>query len=315
MRQYWDPEMLAAVESIFAAIGPGRFAVDDVASRRQYGQHQETSMQDGTGKDISGISIREVSTRAYDGAKLPLVVYLPDGPLPGSAILYLHGGGMIDGSRSMYEAFCMEYVAATGIPMVFPEYRLAPEHPDPTPVEDCFAALQWTAANLELLGAGADRVIIFGDSAGGGLAAGVTLLARDRGGPNVAAQLLAYPMLDDRTVSGDVIDEHQIWTYDDNVTGWHALLGERYGTDDVPIYAAPARAQDLTNLPRTYIDVGTIDIFREEAIDFAARLWQAGVSAELHVYPGAPHGFETFAPQARQSQDAISRRVAFLRSV
>lgn len=314
MRQYWDPELLAGVEAVFDAIGRGRYAVDDVASRREYGRRQEAVMQPGAIPGPAGVSVQEACATSYDGTEIPLVVYRPDGPLRGSVVVYLHGGGMIDGGRSMYEPYCMEYVAATGIPMVFPEYRLAPEHPDPAPVQDCFAALQWTAAHLKELNAG--RIMLFGDSAGGGLAAGVALLARDRGGPRLAAQLLAYPMLDDRTVGRGVpIDENQIWTYDDNVTGWHALLGDRYGTDDVSIYAAPARADDLTGLPRTYVDIGTIDIFRDEAIDYAARLWQAGVSAELHVYSGAPHGFETIAPQARVSKDAISRRVAFLRSV
>lgn len=316
MRQYWDPEMLVAVESVFDAIGKGRYDVDDVEARRQYSRRQEAAVPPVTAPEVVGVSIQEVSAPSYDGAGIPLVIYRPDRPLPGSVMVYLHGGGMIDGGRSMYEPYCMDYVAATGIPMVFPEYRLAPEYPDPTPVEDCLAAVRWTAAHLAALGADADRIIVVGDSAGGGLAAGVALLARDRGGPNLAAQLLVYPMLDDRTVGrGMSVDENQIWTYDDNVTGWHALLGDRYGTDDVPIYAAPARAQDLTGLPRTYIDIGTIDIFRDEAIDYAARLWRAGVSAELHVYPGAPHGFETIAPQARISKEAISRRVAFLRSV
>ncbi len=206
------------------------------------------------------------------------------------------------------------YVAQSGLPVVAPEYRLAPEHPDPTPVEDCYTALQWAAAHLDLLDA--DRLVIGGDSAGGGLTAGVALLARDRGGPSVDAQLLVYPMLDDRTAaSNSTLGDDLVWTYGDNATGWGALLGDRFGTDDVSPYAAPARAKDLSGLPRTFIDVGSVDVFRDEDVAYATRLWAAGVSAELHVYPGVPHAFETFAPESEVARRAVAARIDFLRSV
>ncbi|HNM93171.1 MAG TPA: alpha/beta hydrolase fold domain-containing protein, partial [Mycobacterium sp.] len=155
------------------------------------------------------------------------------------------------------------------------------------------------------------------DSAGGGLAAGVALLARDRGGPALALQLLIYPMLDDRTrtPSPELAPEFLTWNYEDNLTGWTALLGAAAGGDDVPVYAAPARAADLAGLPPAYLDVGDLDIFRDEDIDYARRLSAAGVATELHVHPGCPHAFEGLAPGADVSRRVIADRVRRLRSL
>jgi len=160
------------------------------------------------------------------------------------------------------------------------------------------------------------RLAVMGDSAGGGLAAGVCLLARDRGGPAIAQQILVYPMLDDRTsVPDPQLVPFLTWTYDDNVTGWRALLGESAGDGDVSPYAAPARATDLSGLPSTYIEVGELDIFRNEDISYARRLADAGVSTELHLYPGCPHAFEGLAPNAPVSQRAVASRVRRLCSL
>jgi acetyl esterase/lipase len=200
--------------------------------------------------------------------------------------------------------------------MLVVDYRIAPEHPDPTPVQDCYAALRWLAGNAATLGVGAARIAVMGDSAGGGLAAGVSLLARDRGGPAIAQQLLIYPMLDDRAHPPDSrLLPFLTWTYDDNITGWAALLGERAGTDGVSPYAAPAHATDLTGLPDTYIDVGDLDIFRDEDIAYAQRLADAGVATELHLHPGCPHAFETLARKADVSQRAIADRIRRLRTL
>jgi acetyl esterase/lipase len=235
-------------------------------------------------------------------------------------MLYVHGGGMIfamDDVGAVYDSVVREYVAASGVPALTVDYRVAPEHPDPTPVEDCYAALQWLVSRAEALGVDPARVAVCGDSAGGGLAAGVTLAARDRGGPAIALQMLIYPMLDDRNTQPDpqLPAELLVWTYDDNVTGWSALLGDRAGGDDVSVYAAPARATDLTGLPPTYIDTGDLDIFRDEDITFARRLSAAGVPTELHVHPGCPHGFETIVPDAAVSRRATADRVRRLREL
>jgi acetyl esterase/lipase len=216
----------------------------------------------------------------------------------------------------VYDLAVRDYVAKSGVPMLMVDYRIAPEHPHPVPVEDCYAALRWLADNAPTLGVDPGRIAVIGDSAGGGLAAGVSLLARDRGGPSIAQQLLIYPMLDDRPHRVDPqLAPFLTWSYDDNVTGWTALLGESVGGDAVSPYAAPARATDLTNLPATYLDVGDLDIFRDEDIVFARRLSDAGVPTELHLHPGCPHAFEALARNADVSQRAIADRIRRLRTL
>jgi acetyl esterase/lipase len=214
-----------------------------------------------------------------------------------------------------YDWVARYYVAGTGVPILTVDYRVAPEHPHPTPVEDCYAALMWLHDHADELGVDRTRLAVVGDSAGGGLAAGVSLIARDRGGPRLALQLLIYPMLDDRTrtQATELDPEYLGWSYDDNITGWDALLGVR--TTEIPQYAAPARAADLSGLPPTYIDTGDLDIFRAEDVAYAQRLAAAGVPTELHVYPGCPHGFETVAPDAEVSQRATANRMRRLRAL
>jgi acetyl esterase/lipase len=195
------------------------------------------------------------------------------------------------------------------------EYRLAPEHPDPAPVEDCYAGLVWTAKHAEELGIDPDRILIAGGSAGGGLAAGTALLARDRGFPTLTHQVLICPMLDDRleTPSSRMLDGEGMWDRNDNLFGWTALLGDRQGGGDVSIYAAPARATDLSGLPRSYVDVGTVESFRDEAITYAQRLAQAGVNVDLHLWGGGFHGSDLMAPHAAISRASQAARDEFLR--
>jgi len=176
------------------------------------------------------------------------------------------------------------YVSTSGVPMLSVEYRYAPEHPGLTPVEDSYVALRWLADHSAELGVEPGRIAVMGDSAGGGIAAGLALLARDLGGPSIAQQILVYPMLDDRTTIPDPeLVRFAGWTYEDNLTGWSALLGEALGGPNVSAYAAPARMADGANLPPIYIEVGELDIFRNECIEFARRTSLAGVSTELHV--------------------------------
>src|ERR1700744_2400229 len=189
------------------------------------------------------------------------------------------------------------YLGGSGVPLMAVDYRLAPAHPPPVPVEDCYAALVWLAEHAAELGADPARIGIMGDSAGGGLAAATPRVAHERGGPALTRQILIYPMLDDRTTVPDPeLAGLATWNYDDNITGWTALLGDRAGGPDVPWSAAPARAispADLAGLPPAYIEVGELDIFRAEDAAYAAALSAAGVSAEFHLHPGCPHGFET----------------------
>lgn len=226
--------------------------------------------------------------------------------------VYTHGGGMILGTIEQYSPIIAGYVADSGVPLFAPEYRLAPEHPHPIPVEDSYAGLVWAWDHLDELGGGdRDRFFVMGDSAGGNLAAGLALLARDRKGPRLAKQVLIYPMLDDRTVEADpAIAPFLIWTVEDNITGWTALLGEAAGAiEPASIYAVPGRAEDLSGLPPAFIDVGTLDIFRDEDVHYALRLLHAGVQTELHLYPGVPHGFELIAPDITVVGEALANRV------
>jgi acetyl esterase/lipase len=236
---------------------------------------------------------------------------------PGPGILYLHGGGMIFGNRFGGVGAYLPLVATHGAVVVAIDYRLAPEHPDPIPVEDCFAALGWTATHAGDLGIDPDRLIVAGQSAGAGLAAGVTLLARARGGPAIAGQVLISPMLDDRndTVSARQIDGIGVWDRTSNATGWKALLGDRVGGEEVADAAAPGRAADLAGLPSAFLSVGSAEVFRDETVTYASRIWAVGGVAELHVWPGAFHGFENFAPAARISTDAAAARDAWLQRV
>ena len=257
---------------------------------------------------------RDFSVHSHDGKDILLRLFHKRGSQPGSAALYVHGGGMLLGSVDVYDEILRRYVSASGVPLLAVDYRLPPEHPYPTPVEDCYAALRWLGERAQELGVDPTRIATMGDSAGGGLAAATALVARDRRGPTIARQILVYPMLDDRNTTLDPeIAPFLTWSWDDNVTGWRALLGERAGKDGVDAYAAPARATDLSGLPPTYLEVGQLDIFRDEGVAYAQRL-QAQVETELHVHPGVPHGFELFAPEADVSRRAIADRVRVLRS-
>lgn len=266
---------------------------------------------------VSGITVEEYSVTVDNGTTVQLYFYRRgDTDQPGSAVLYLHGGGMIIGWHRAHDALVRAYVATSGVPMLAVDYRLAPEHRHPVPVEDCYAGLVWLAEHAANLGIDPTRIAVMGDSAGGCLAAGVALLARDRGGPALTQQLLIFPMLDDRNVEPDPqLLPFLTWTYDDNVTGWGALLGEKAGSAEVSPYAAPARAQNLSGLPAAYIDVGDLDIFRDEDLLHARRLMAAGVPTEFHLHPGCPHLFEALAPAADVSRRAIGDRVRRLKSV
>jgi acetyl esterase/lipase len=212
------------------------------------------------------------------------------GPLP--CVYSIHGGGYIAGTYAGDDQRFDTWCPRLGYVGVSVEYRLAPETPFPGPLEDCYAGLTWTLANAGELDIDPARIGILGFSAGGGLAAGLALLCRDRGEIPVAFQQLIYPMIDDRMITPSSHWEVPIWNRAANEVGWRAYLGDLYGTDHVPAYAAAARATDLSGLPPTFLAVGALDGFCDEDIEYTQRLNQAGVPVELHVYPGAPHGFD-----------------------
>jgi triacylglycerol lipase len=223
-----------------------------------------------------------------------------EGALP--CILHIHGGGFILGSATEMQGPHLALTAALGCAIVSVDYRLAPEAPFLGSVEDCYAALAWLNAHPDLAAVDASRIGVMGESAGGGLAAALALLARDRSEHRLAFQHLIYPMLDDRTSCVGAADLHPfagefVWPHANNRFGWRALLGAEPGGDDVSPYAAPARATDLAGLPPTYIATGALDLFVDEDLDYGRRLMRAGVPVEMHVYPGAFHAFD-FVPDA-----------------
>ena len=232
-------------------------------------------------------------------------VYRPnDQPSKLPALLWIHGGGYVMGDIEQDDRLMKQLVKRIGCVAASVDYRLAPEHPFPAPVEDCYAALKWLFAQAGELGVEPSRIAIGGASGGGGLTAGLALLARDRGEVPVAFQLLIYPMIDDRNVTpaSYAITDPRMWHRESNRLGWKAYLGRDGGEAGVSPYAAASRATDLTNLPPAYIPVGALDLFVDENIEYAQRLIQAGVPTELHVYPGAFHGFDLFAPSAKVSK-------------
>ena len=250
------------------------------------------------------------------GPEVALLICRPaDVSAPTPALYWIHGGGMVLGTYRDNLDRVLDLAGPVGAAVVSVEYRRAPEAPHPGPVEDCYAGLVWLAEHADELGVDRNRIVVAGGSAGGGLAAAVALLSRDRRGPALAGQLLGCPMIDDRN---DTPSAHQMaglpmWNRSANEVGWTALLGERRGTAEVSPYAAPARADDLSGLPPAYIDVGSTDTFRDEDVDYANRIWRAGGVAELHVWPGGYHGFEQIAPLAGISQAAGAARSDWLR--
>ncbi|MCE2526860.1 MAG: alpha/beta hydrolase [Actinomycetia bacterium] len=256
--------------------------------------------------DVPGVDVENHWAPGPPGEPDVMVrVYTPsDLKAPAPGFYWMHGGGMVIGYASMEDPAHKATAAEMGCVVASVEYRLAPEHPHPAPIEDCYAGLKWFADNAESLGVDRDRIAIGGGSAGGGLAAALALLARDRGEIDIISQQLIYPMLDDRSIThaSHYVQHPKVWNRKCNLAGWGALLGESRGSDDVSLYASPARAQDLSGLPPAFIIVGELDLFVDEDVDYAMRLIQAGVPTELHVFPGAFHGSELMLPNAETSR-------------
>ncbi|MGW4533050.1 alpha/beta hydrolase [Nocardia sp. NPDC004340] len=269
------------------------------------------------------IGTREVETHqavatAPDGASIPVTVLVPasaTGALP--CVYWMHGGGMIMGDRYSQLDIPLEWLDAIGVVVVTVDYRLAPEHSGTIPVEDCYHGLRWIAEHADELGIDPQRIVVAGTSAGGGLAAGVTLMARDLGGPAVFAQILSCPMLDhDNTTTSSLqySGEPAVWTRETNAFAWRAVLAD-LPTDSIPAYISPTRATDLSGLPPTYIDAGSAEVFRDEDVDYATRIWATGGQAELHVWAGGCHGFDSLFPHSDLARSARRTRTAWLTRV
>jgi acetyl esterase/lipase len=248
----------------------------------------------------------QVRVRLYRPADQP-------GQLP--CLYWIHGGGHVLGQIEQDDLMMEHIVEAVGCAAVSVEWRRPPEHPFPAPMDDCYAGLKWAHANAAELGLDPGRIAVGGASSGGGSAAGLALLARDRGEVPVCFQLLVYPMLDDRNVTPAslAVTEPKVWNRQSNLIGWQSYVGDAVGTDRVSPYAAPTRADSLAGLPPAYLPVGDLDLFIDEDIEYAQRLQQADVPAELHVYPGGIHGFDLLAPASRLAQRFVRDRDEALR--
>ncbi|GHF52945.1 acetyl esterase/lipase [Amycolatopsis bartoniae] len=312
----FDPELAAALVTVQEQRGPQVLDVESLPAVRAARAQDYLTVEELT---LGGrYAVAERAVPGLAGAPdVPLLVCRPTGvAAPAGALYVIHGGGMILGSyRSREIGAVLADVEELGLVLVAVDYRLAPENPFPAGLNDCYAGLLWTVEHAGELGFDPARVVVAGGSAGGGLAAGVALRARDEGGPALLGQLLQYPMLDDRndTCSARQMAGLGVWDRTANEFGWTALLGAARGGPDVSPYAAPARATDLSGLPPAYLDAGSAETFRDEDVAYATRLWQAGGEAELHVWPGGFHGFDLLAPQATLSRIAREQRVSWLR--
>jgi acetyl esterase/lipase len=320
----FDPEFAKVFEPLLPALAAqGRPAVHDVQTRRATSKQVVAALvaHIPLSPDIE-ITVHHV--KAQDGYLITVHEYrnkTAASSTPTSAVVHAHGGGMILADVETFKNVVAFQVEQTGVPFFSVDYRLAPEVSGTSLVDDCYAVLVWLSQNANRFNVDPARIAVAGESAGGGIAAGVALKARDEGlSPPLAKQILIYPMLDDRNNKPIKALEalHPVWGVDDNITGWTALLGkDKAGVPDadVPEYAAPARAKSVKGLPPTYIDVGTLDIFREEDLLYASRIAAENIEVELHLYPGLPHGFELIAFQSGIVQQAFRNRAKALLSI
>ena len=297
-----DPELAEALKAI--PMGPaGVFDVSDLEGTRA-GVRAFAEAIAAQIPDEPSVSVEEVEVPRPDGSTLAIRLLRPTtetGPLP--VLLWFHGGGQVLGYAAQDDPILKHLVLEVGAIAASVDYRLAPEAPAPAAAEDGLLAYRWLHGQANALGIDAGRIALAGQSGGAGIAAATALMIRDQGGPAPLFQALNYPMLDDRntTASSHQITDIGIWDRATNLLAWSSILGDRAGTDDVSPYCAPARATDLAGLPPTFLAVGELDAFRDEDLDYATRLLAAGVPVELHLYPGAFHAWDLFAPEAAVS--------------
>lgn len=293
--------LIAMVPLMPGGLAAARIPRDDIPARRAANRASDAHLNRRFGM-ASGVRWADEDTDG-PGGRMRMRVYTPATP-PVGTLLYLHGGGLVLGTIDGYAARCAAWAAGTGFEVVVPEYRLAPEHPYPAAIDDAEAALRWCQARAR------GPVGIAGDSAGGGLAAALTLRNRQARIVPLAFSVLVYPMLDDRTTGPDdrYASPFVSWSYADNLVSWRAYLGE--GTPHAD--TSPARANDLSGLPPTYVDTGTLDIFHDEDVAYARRLVASGVQVEAHIWNGAPHGFDVIAPRSSLGRCAWTARFAFV---
>jgi len=299
-----DPELKGPVKTMLTQMPPTNF--NNLPAARAASKQMMAVMKTQM-PVIPGVITEDRTIPGPKGAlNVNVRIYRPEkqaGVLP--ALLWIHGGGYMLGDIDQEDVTSKQFTLAANCVVVSVEYRLAPEHPYPAPLEDCYAALKWLANHAGELKADKSRIAIGGASAGGGLAAGLAILARDRAEIPVMFQLLIYPMINDCNIapaSGSLPDA-LFWTRESNLMGWRAYLGCEPGGKDVSCYASAFRVSNLDGLPAAYIAVGDIDLFAQEDVHYAQRLIAANIPTELHVYPGGCHAFDMLVPNAD-----ISRR-------
>ncbi|MEU9244999.1 alpha/beta hydrolase [Streptomyces sp. NPDC048385] len=304
-----DASSKQALLALHQELPGGLNRIPDLARRREIAacldQRHRTAFSD-------RLSVEDVTITAPAGHAIPLRLYRPRARRPRMPVIFfIHGGGMIMGTLDGGDTVAGRLGLACGALVVSVDYRLAPEHPYPAGLDDCVAALAWATANAESLGADPHRVVVFGGSAGGGLALATALRCRDAAGPQVLLVMAPYPMIDHTSASDSArrLPDLGVWDRSNNIEAWRWYLGDRPADG----CASPAHAQQLAGLPPVFIDVGSEDIFLDESVTFSLRLAAAGVLTELHVYPGAYHASEELAPDAPLSRTIWAARVAALR--
>jgi acetyl esterase/lipase len=293
------PELKGPIKMMLSQMPPTSF--DDLPAARAASKQMMAAMKSRL-PVVPGVITEDRMILGFVGAPdITVRVYRPEkqsGILP--SLLWIHGGGYMLGEIDQEDFTAKQFVLAGECVVVSVEYRLAPEHPYPAPLEDCYAALKWLSANANRLEIDGSRIAIGGASAGGGLAAGLALLSRDRNEVKTIFQLLIYPMINDCNIAppGGNLPDTLFWTRDNNLIGWRSYLGCEPGSEGISCYAAAFRSTTLEGLPPAYVTVGDLDLFSQEDIEYSRRLIDAGVPTELHVYPGGCHAFDMLVPNA-----------------
>ena len=303
-----DAESKPPLEALWEAMPGGFNTIPDIVARRAAMSASRAAIPKGSFPQL------QVAEYQYPGPEneLTLRLYRPETVAADSpGLIYIHGGGMIMGDLESQDENMREAATELNIPIASIDYRKAPEHTYPAAPEDCYAGVSWVFANAQALGMDPSNIGLMGASAGGGLALAVALMLRDRQGPSLKYLLPIYPMIDDRheTTSSNEVVDIGIWDRAGSIEAWNWYLGGA----EADSYAAPARAENLSKLPPTYIDVGDLDLFRDENITIVQRLSAAGVSVEFHLWPGAYHASELFAPHAALSRKIWSTRYTAIR--
>jgi acetyl esterase len=312
-----DPELASVLAGFPDGVDPGAHLRDMNVVRMLRSTLDLLGVMGGSLPTDERVAVEDGAIPGVEaGTEIPVRIYTPvhraDGRAP--ALVFFHGGAFVLGDRYTEELRCLRYAAEAQCVVVSVDYRLAPEHPFPAGVYDCYAGLEWTVSHARELDIDPARVGVGGSSAGGALAAAVALMARDRGGPALVVQILNYPVVDDRmqTPSMRAFDATPMWTSGADADMWQHYLGDPDGRGDVSPYAAPGRATDLAGLPAAYVLTAELDPLRDEGIDYARRLMEAGVPTELHTVAGACHGFDIIAAGSTLGQRSIEEQVRAL---